>query len=471
MVRAPREHERASNDPAPVRGARATLLALVGTLGSVLNGVHAMNDPNPPRDPTGAHDAGSSYSAAEGADQRWYERAARAAKEWANKSSGYASRQWESVRDRASSYTDQARRYTAAAPAYPRGVRLLADAEPTESRTVAADGTARAVFLDSRLGWTDLARSHEALPERLVVLVHGLDEPGSIWDDLAPALRDRGLRVARFDYANDAPIADSASALLESLRDLHCRGVRRVDLVGHSMGGLLSREVLTNPDMYGGRGAADPASGRPSVERLVMLGTPNHGSALARLRGVAEAREHLERWISSFAYDRTPGVRRGDPRLLLGFLYDHVGGAGADLLPDSPFLRGLNARPVPADVSMTIVAARVADPGTADAVRLLDSPTLRRVLGGAEGERLDWAAEKLRGAINGLGDGVVSLESARLEGVDDFVIVGTNHRWMIKRTPVENSLRALVGYEASEAPPALDIVVDRLTRPVPSARE
>jgi hypothetical protein len=37
----------------------------------------------------------------------------------------------------------------------------------------------------------------ERTPARLVLLVHGMDEPGGIWDDLAPALAAAGHAVAR----------------------------------------------------------------------------------------------------------------------------------------------------------------------------------------------------------------------------------------------------------------------------------
>ena len=46
-----------------------------------------------------------------------------------------------------------------------------------------------------------------------VVLVHGLDEPGSIWEDVIPALREADWAVWEFHYPNDQPIEASAAYL------------------------------------------------------------------------------------------------------------------------------------------------------------------------------------------------------------------------------------------------------------------
>ena len=63
-------------------------------------------------------------------------------------------------------------------------------------------------------------------------------------------------------------------------------------------------------------------------------------------------------------------------------------------------------------------------------------------------ERLaDWIGS----LVNGLGDGVVSVESARLEGVDDFHVVEASHLGMI------------LDYGRGADAPAIPIVLDRLS--------
>ena len=85
--------------------------------------------------------------------------------------------------------------------------------------------------LDAELGgWVPIADIHGPIAQtndgqggqdeqngRVVMLVHGLDEPGGIWDQLAPALVADGHTVVRFEYANDQAIAISAGDLIEAL--------------------------------------------------------------------------------------------------------------------------------------------------------------------------------------------------------------------------------------------------------------
>ena len=49
-----------------------------------------------------------------------------------------------------------------------------------------------------------------------LVLIHGLDEPGDIWDDLAPALTAAGYAVWEYRYPNDQGIDRSADWLVSS---------------------------------------------------------------------------------------------------------------------------------------------------------------------------------------------------------------------------------------------------------------
>ena len=58
----------------------------------------------------------------------------------------------------------------------------------------------------------------------------------------------------------------------------------------------------------------------------------------------------------------------------------------------------------------------------------------------------------LQSLSDGVGDGVVSIESARLAGVDDFVTVEGNHLSMIRN----------VTASSTRLPPAIPIVLDRL---------
>ena len=132
-----------------------------------------------------------------------------------------------------------------------------------------------------------------ALDRKSIVLVHGLDDPGEVWQDLAPALAKEDFNVWQMQYPNDQPIAESAWFFFEELEGLKKRGIERISIVAHSMGGLVSREMLTSPKI---KYQASAKNGRvPRVAALIMVGTPNHGSQLARLRVFTEIRDQLVR--------------------------------------------------------------------------------------------------------------------------------------------------------------------------------
>lgn len=279
-------------------------------------------------------------------------------------------------------------------------------------------------------------------PERIVLLIHGLDEPGTIFDDLERALLAAGHRFQSFEYPNDQPIAPSADLLRESLVHLRAQGVERIDIVAHSMGGLVARDALTRPGV--------DRSHWPDIERLIMVGPPNQGSPLAPLQPISELREAIVRWASAF----------GDPQVVDSIASDGDGEAAIDLAPGSPFLTDLNGRPLPEGVAITIIAGQAAP---VDAAAFADATA--RLLGEAQGDRVRDAAASL---VNSVGDGVVPLDAARLEGVADFVIVGANHRAMLKRLALERELMGEDGY----TPPAIPIILERLRRaPAPDDQE
>jgi pimeloyl-ACP methyl ester carboxylesterase len=254
-----------------------------------------------------------------------------------------------------------------------------------------------------------------------VLLVHGLDEPGGIWDALAPRLAGAGHAVARFDYPNDQQAALSADGLIAAMEDLHRSGVDTVRIVGHSMGGLLARDALTRP-------GADPRV-RPAVPLLITVGTPHAGSALAGWQPAAELREQVQRWIES--EDR-------DAARLFGAWHDGRGGAADDLRPGSAFLTELNARPAPGGTRIVCIVGV-----------LLGGPVPETL--GALGERAD-----------AVGDGVVPAFSASLPGADETLLVRANHRSVLRPVEFGAWARRLLGVAPPPEPPAVALILERL---------
>lgn len=266
-------------------------------------------------------------------------------------------------------------------------------------------------------------------PASIVLLVHGLDEPGGIWDALAPALAEAGHPLARFDYPNDQPIAESTEALAKALRALHSSGVQETRIVAHSMGGLVTRDALTRPALERTLGVRVPL--------LITLGTPHTGSPWARWQPIAEAREQIQRWAESDSLD---------PMLLFGWNADGMGEAGQDLRPGSAFLTDLNSRPHPATTRVACLIAVI--PNIPLDTPIADIPEYARALG----------------------DGVVPTDSAAYAHADSVHLVRANHRSMVRPVEIGEWLRAAFSSPAPPTPPAIPIVLELLRSHTPPSQ-
>lgn len=267
-----------------------------------------------------------------------------------------------------------------------------------------------------------------------IVLIHGLDDPGKVWMNLTPALVAEGYAVWQLEYPNDQPPAESAQFFFDELKELRSSGVEQITVVAHSMGGLISREMLTS-EVINYSAALDRRL-VPEVTRLIMVGTPNHGSQMARFRFFAEVRDHLDRLYK--------GQTNG-----LGFVLDGAGEAKIDLLPGSRFLTELNSRPHPQGIDMLVIAGITAPWSEADVAAWLgdiNKKTSRDLT--PELEKLGRAMTSMS---NGLGDGLVTLDSARLEGIPLVTVPGT-HLSMIRN----------ISADSDRVPPAVPLILDRL---------
>jgi hypothetical protein len=276
----------------------------------------------------------------------------------------------------------------------------------------------------------EVAGNIEFVPERAtVVLVHGLDDPGKVWTVLAPNLAGIQFNVLQMRYPNDQPIVESAAFFRQELHRLFKLGVGEISIVAHSMGGLVSREVLTS--VSSGTDGKDLPD-IPNVMHLVMVGTPNHGSELARFRILGELREQ---WVNSTE-------NRGH---ILAGIMDGAGEAKIDLLPGSQFLSALNSRPHPENVEMLVIAG---------VVNPWNENDIRRIFNSGE---MSAASEELAAWVktmnNGLGDGLVTVESTRLEGVGHMLVNGS-HLSMI---------RNMIG-TSERIPPAVPLIMEALTQ-------
>lgn len=267
-----------------------------------------------------------------------------------------------------------------------------------------------------------------------VVLIHGLDDPGKVWMNLAPALTDKTISVWQIHYPNDQAIVDSAQFFYDEMKRMRQFGIDRVTIVAHSMGGLVAREMLTNPRIAYIEEAR--TGGVPWVDGLIMVGTPNHGSELARFRVLGEIREQ---WVNLIT---------GRGHILRG-IFDGAGEAKIDLLPESQFLATLNQRPHPDGIKMLTIAGDVSPWDGADIDRFLNA-TRENIP--ATGQKMPVDLEVfLKSVSGGLGDGLVTVASTRLDGIDHRTVRGT-HLSMIRN----------ISTNSGRIPPAVPLIIEYL---------
>lgn len=137
---------------------------------------------------------------------------------------------------------------------------------------------------DVRKAWGTLNECQQALAKiadqmqlkpmngKAVILIHGIIRSSKSFSKMADALKTEGYLVVGFDYPSTRLTMTSSAEYLEKTM-ASLEGIEEIDLVCHSMGGLLARTYLQNV-----------GSGRdPRIHRMVMLGTPNHGAEMANL--------------------------------------------------------------------------------------------------------------------------------------------------------------------------------------------
>jgi pimeloyl-ACP methyl ester carboxylesterase len=147
-----------------------------------------------------------------------------------------------------------------------------------------------------------------------VLLIHGyLATKGSL-HLLERQLARRGHVVMSFRFGpiNLGDIRDSAGLVARKVESIIAQtGVSHVDIVGHSMGGLVGLYYVKR------------LGGRHRVRRLVLMGTPTQGT-----------------WSA-----------------LLGLFTAPLGLASLQLLPGSPFLQELSETPLPKGVDVVSIGA------------------------------------------------------------------------------------------------------------------
>lgn len=230
------------------------------------------------------------------------------------------------------------------------GIVMLCSAAPAAADPVEAE-PAPVVDPSVLPGANDWNCKPSAAHPRPVVLVHGT-WTGMVgtWKDLAPALSAEGYCVFALNYGQAAGLTKGnmmrmfgGADIEESARQLAgfvelvrtATGAPQVDMIGHSLGGTVSRQYLR---FEGGAGRANPALNK--VHSLVTLGATNHGTSFGDVQSLGAIAQALGVPVTTLA-----GVAVGP-----SYIQQMVG---------SPFLQLLNAAgDTDPGIDYTVVASR-----------------------------------------------------------------------------------------------------------------
>ena len=198
--------------------------------------------------------------------------------------------------------------------------------------TVAQRGPALAVPMAVRVAGRDVPLDagslNAAFPQatgRIVVFVHGLVESDESWwtapesmPDSTPnsmpssfghRLREEAaLTPVYLRYNSGLALGENAHALARLIEELSAawpQSVRRIDLVAHSMGGLIAHQACW-------LGARSAAAWVDAVHTVIGLGTPHLGAPLAKSVPVAEwalTRSPVSAPIARVLTGRSAGIR------------------------------------------------------------------------------------------------------------------------------------------------------------------
>jgi pimeloyl-ACP methyl ester carboxylesterase len=285
------------------------------------------------------------------------------------------------------------------------GIRSLAERARRERKAI-----------EERFGMRARPSFHPNDPDRpTICLIHGLNSTSNVFVHMIKPLEAAGFGIVLYDYPYNHDLDETVQSFRRDwLAFRQKTGERSAwSVVAHSMGGLLIRSYIE-----------DSARLRPrDVDDVVLIAPPNRGSAIAKAQTILHYLDKVK---------AVNGLRRD----VLFQLSETLGAAAVDLTPGSRFLTRLNSRRRAADVDYHILAG---DSGfvSIDSRRkiesrietLAQSPGILRVLTlVATNEVRAW----LDVVTETYGDGCVSLESAKLEGVDDFVVLHANHVELIR---------------------------------------
>ena len=282
---------------------------------------------------------------------------------------------------------------------------------------------ARLLWPEEYASTARLARLQPYDPAKIpIICVHGLMDSTATWTPMITALRaDPAIRTHYqfwfYSYPSGYPYPLSAAIMREQLDAINARypGHKKVVLIGHSMGGIISRTMITDSGMniwntyykkppqemrlskYARKTLTDSLifSHRPEVARAIFIAAPHRGSEMAgsflgRLGAMLVKTPSkllaIGREATQFAtFD--PGART----------LDRIPNSVDTLKPDNRFVKAINTIPPVQAIPFNSIMGDRGKGGNLDATQPVSS------------------------------DGVVPYWSSHLDGAQSELIIASDH--------------------------------------------
>jgi len=269
-----------------------------------------------------------------------------------------------------------------------------------------------------------------------VIFVHGLQETPAGWTTMINSLHEdawirKHYQFWVFSYPSGYPYPYSAALLRRDLDGIKRTfpTQKRIVLIGHSMGGMICRLMITDAgdkiwrDIFGTSPQQTPLSGegrdlvensiifnhRPEVKRVIFISTPHRGSAIAS-GWIGRIGSSLVRTPRAFAaiYASMRPLEKADPAAAR---LRRMPNSVDTLAPNDRFVRSVNKLPI--------------TPGI----------PYHSIMG-----------DRGRGDTPNSSDGVVPYWSSHLDGAQSELIVHSNHGAQFNPEAVREVERILKTY-------------------------
>jgi len=263
---------------------------------------------------------------------------------------------------------------------------------------------------------TDIQKKNE-----YVIFLHGIGRSRRSMRFIEKYIADRGYRTYNLNYpSTKKTIQEIVLKYIPSVIE-KCKGADKIHFVVHSMGGIIMRHYLQDHSL-------------PKGSRIVMLAAPNHGSEVTDFF----RNFFLYKWIYGPAGQQLGTEAESLPNILKPVVGSSLRLEPTSLRPDV----GSNLRLEPTSLRPDVGSSLRLEPTS---LRLEPTIGIGVITGNTSWDPLSYL-------IPGQSDGKVSVESAKLKEMKDFLVVPFGHTFIMNHSIVMKQTLYFIEHGKFEKP-------------------